>query len=568
MLVHLQIRDFAIIEQLELNLSGGMNAITGETGAGKSILVDALGLLLGDRADSNSIIRQTAERAEISAVFDIAQLTDARNWLAQHDLDHVPEHGLAPTNHECHLRRVISRNGRSRNYINGSLQPLQSMKELGEFLVDILSQHAHQSLLQRRLQRQLLDDYAANQKLLTTTAQAYQHWNQLRQHIETLKQNDAERSARLDLLRYHIEELQSLALQDNELALLEEEHSRLTNADRLLERSQEALQGLYENEELAAYAIISKISADMSALGSIDNRLLPIQELLNAALVQLEEASDGLRHYGQGLEPDPNRLAWLEQRLDTIHTLARKHRCPATDLVNFLATLQHEFEQLDNSEQRLDQLEQELKRAAAAYQKRAKQLSTRRAKAAQALSTSVSAAMQHLGMADGRFQVRLSALDQPTANGLDGIEFLVSANPGQTPQSLNKVASGGELSRISLAIQVTAASTTHIPILIFDEVDSGIGGGVAEVVGRQLRQLAENRQVLCITHLAQVAAQAQHHHQVSKHANNQHTRTVVTALNDKQRVNEIARMLGGLKLTAKTLTHAREMISQAKEVSL
>ena len=556
MLVHLQIRNLAIVEHLELNLTSGMSAVTGETGAGKSIMVDAIGLLLGDRADT-SVVRHGAQRAEINAVFQLEQLAAAKDWLNQRDLYLEEE--------DCHLRRMISPGGRSRAYINGTPQPLQALRELGELLVDIHGQHEHQSLLKRDLQRQLLDDYADNSSLLKKTTEHFRTCEELRHRLETLNQADAERDARVDLLRYQIQELQALDLQADELPALEEEHVRLANAGRLLETGQQALNRLYEDEGLSVHGLLSRTQQDLENLCTLDNRLSPSSELLHNALIQVHEASDELRHYLQGVELDPQRLEWIEQRLADSQRLARKHRLTVEQLPTLLPRLQTELEMLDQSEQQQEELTQQLEQHWQKYQQQARILSDKRASAARELSERISEAMQGLGMIGGRFAITLQPRDKPAASGLEKVEFMVSANPGQPLRPLTKVASGGELSRISLAIQVIAARSARIATLIFDEVDSGIGGGVAQVVGQQLRTLGQARQVLCVTHLPQVAAQAHAHLKVQKQTDGQTTQTLIKVLKKKQRVQEIARMLGGLELTENTLAHAREMLTQAGE---
>ncbi|HXH04084.1 MAG TPA: DNA repair protein RecN [Candidatus Competibacteraceae bacterium] len=553
MLTHLQIRDFAIVEQLELELQPGMTAITGETGAGKSILVDAIGLLLGDRADSG-VIRHGAERADLVAGFDLSALPAAREWLAARELG---------DGGECLLRRVIGPQGRSRAYINGIAQPAQALKELGEMLIDIHGQHAHQSLLQRDLQRQLLDDHAGNQPLLAELGRHFRQWSELRRQLERLRQADAERDARLDLLRFQVNELEALGLKPGELAELEQEHRLLASASRRLEASQQILQWLYENDEVSADTLLGQSLHELDALSILDSRLVPVGELLTSASIQLREACDELRRYARDIDLDPGRLDWIERRLAEIQTLARKHRLSPEELPRRLGELQAELAGLDHSEQRIEALEREMELHHCDYQRIAAELGRRRQATARELGTGVSRAMAGLGMAGGRFEARLEPLERPTAQGLEAVEFWVSANPGQPPRPLAKVASGGELARISLAIQVIAAHATHIPTLIFDEVDSGIGGAVAEVVGRQLRHLGEHRQVLCVTHLPQVAAQAHHHFQVSKLREADTTRTRIARLEGERRVEEIARMLGGIELTASTLAHAREMIDLA-----
>lgn len=553
MLTQLRIRDFAIVEDLELELAPGMTAVTGETGAGKSILVDAIGLLLGDRADS-STIRHGAERTDISAAFDLDSLPAARAWLADRDLDREQD---------CQLRRVVASNGRSRNYINGVPQPAQALRELGELLVDIHGQHEHQSLARRDAQRQLLDDYAGNQALIAELEQDYRAWSQLRQELRDLRQASSERDARLDILRYHLRELAALNLADGEIARLEFEQRRLAHSSQLLDTGQRLLVWLTEGDEDAVADRLNQSLRELDGLIRLDARLAPMSELLNAALIQVQEASSELRDYVQDLDLDPEHLAQVEQRLAAAHQLARKHRVAAEELPALRARFEAELDQLEHSETRLEALQQAVHDALAAYRRHADELTERRTVAARELGERVSKALAGLGMPGGRFSILLERLDKPAPTGLETVEFQVSANPGQPLRPLAKVASGGELSRISLAIQVITAHAARIPTLIFDEVDSGIGGGVAEVVGRQLRALGGNRQVLCVTHLPQVAAQAHQQLKVEKQTDGATTHTQVASLNAEERVTEIARMLGGLELTANTLAHAREMVENA-----
>lgn len=554
MLTHLRIRDFAIVEALELELATGMTAVTGETGAGKSILVDAIGLLLGDRADSG-VIRHGADRADLSAAFDLERLPAARAWLAERDLDR---------DRECHLRRVVAAgNGRSRNYINGVPQPAQALRELGELLVDIHGQHEHQSLLRREAQRQLLDDYAGHQALAATVAEQCRTWMRLRQELRQLQQAGSDRDARLDILRHHLRELAALNLAEGEVAELESEQRRLAHASQLLETGQQLLNGLTESDETAIADRLNLSLRELDGLIRLDARLTPVSELLNAALIQLQEASSELRGYVEALDLDPAHLARVEQRLTAAHHLARKHRLAAEELPGLRARFEAELDTLEHSETRLDSLQQAVQDALAGYRASAGQLSEQRIAAAQDLGERISKALAGLGMPGGRFAIALERLDKPTPGGLETVEFQVSANPGQPLRPLSKVVSGGELSRISLAIQVITAHAARIPTLIFDEVDTGIGGGVAEVVGRQLRELGGNRQVLCVTHLPQVAAQAHQQFKVEKQTDGERTHTQVLTLDASERVTEIARMLGGLELTANTLAHAREMVAKA-----
>lgn len=553
MLIQLRIRDFAIVEDLELELATGMTAVTGETGAGKSILVDAIGLLLGDRADSGTV-RQGAERADISAVFDLEQLPTARAWLAERDLD---------TERECHLRRVIASNGRSRNYINGVPQPAQALRDLGELLVDIHGQHEHQSLLRRDSQRQLLDHHAGHLALVSELARAFQTWSERRQELQALRQASTERDARSDILGYHLRELTALNLAEGEVAELAADQRRLANASQLLETGQRLLTTLTDGDGDTLTDRLNHSLHDLESLKRLDPRLGPIGELLNAAVIQIQEAAGELRGYVQDLDLDPAHLARVEQRLTAAHQLARKHRITPEELPALRVRFETELDTLQHSETRLETLEQAAKDALAAYRHHARELSERRMVAAHDLDERISQTLAGLGMPGGRFATVLTVLDKPTATGAENVEFQVSANPGQPLRPLAKVASGGELSRISLAIQVIAAHAARIPTLIFDEVDTGIGGGVAEVVGRQLRALGQGRQVLCVTHLPQVAAQAHQQLKVEKQTDGANTHTEVRWLAMEERVTEIARMLGGLELTANTLAHAQEMVEKA-----
>ncbi len=558
MLKHLHIRNFALVQSLELDLKPGMTVLSGETGAGKSILLDALGLTLGDRADS-SVIRHGEERAEISATYHLESLPKVKAWLAEHELE---------MDDECILRRIVGADGRSRAFINGQPAPLQSLRELGEQLVDIHGQHAHQSLLKRDIQRQLLDSFAGHSALARKTAAICRQWQQLNEEYERLNRAGAERESRLELLRYQVQELESLKLGPNELAELDEEHTRLANANRLLEGAQGAVTRLYEADEQNISSLLDHTLNELQELQVYDSSLKPACELLEGAAIQAREAATELRHYVERLELDPERLAWVEQRLADIHDLARKHRIAPEGLEPLQQQLQQELDELDKAGSRLDGMQEEIEQTLAHYQELAGQLSTGRLKAAKKLAELVTDNMQELGMGGGRLDIVLvPAVNTPSPNGLESVELQVSANPGQPLRPLSKVASGGELSRISLAIQVISAAQEGIPTLIFDEVDVGVGGGVAEMVGRQLRALGENRQVLCVTHQPQVAAQGHHHFQISKSSQGETTRTEVLPIDGEDRVAEVARMSGGVTVNETTLDHARELISQAQQGS-
>lgn len=554
MLTHLHIRNFALVEALELSFEQGMSVLSGETGAGKSILLDALGLTLGDRADSG-VVRHGSERAEISASFTTNGLPVVNAWLEEHEL---------AMDSECILRRTVSIDGRSRAFINGQPLPLQMLRELGEQLVDIHGQHAHQSLLKREVQRQLLDDYAEHGPLLKQTAQSFQQWHQLQHELEQLQRLAGERDSRLELLRYLVEELEALQLQPEEIVALDEEHGRLANVSQLQEGAQRAATQLYEEDETALLSLLQRTVHELQELQEIDPALAPTNELLETAAIQLREAAGELRHYVDALDNDPERLYIVEQRLAAIHELARKHRMDPEQLPPLLEQLQQELAELESAGTRLDGLQRRIDTTLADYHQAAGKLSKGRTQAAKTLADLIGKNMQQLGMGGGRFDITLTPIEAiASAHGQETVEFQVSANPGQPLRPLSKVASGGELSRISLAIQVISAGKEGIPTLIFDEVDVGVGGGVAEMVGRQLRALGTDRQVLCVTHQPQVAAQGHHHFRINKSSDKGDTRTTVEVIQGEQRVAEVARMSGGIAITEQTLSHAREMLKQA-----
>ncbi|MBK1701680.1 DNA repair protein RecN [Thiococcus pfennigii] len=554
MLSHLLIKDLAIVSTLEVELAGGMTALTGETGAGKSILIDALGLALGDRADP-TMIRAGGERAEVVATFDLAACPAARAWLAEQALDDEDS---------CIVRRLLVREGRSRAFINGRAATAAQLGELGERLVDIHGQHAHQSLLRPAAQRTLLDDYGGHRDLAEQVAAAQRRWRGLAEQLHALQTAGAERAERLERLREQVEELAALALGDGELDELDREQRRLGSLGRLQETSAALLLRLSEGEP-ALGDELRHAAVALAELCAIDARLEETRELLESAAIQVAEAAANLRQYLDGLDVDPATVEAIEARLGQIHDLARKYRVFPQQLPETLDGWRGDLAALEDSEVRLEAIAEECSKARATFLALAERLSEARAAAAERLAATVSEAMQALGMAGGRFAVEVTRLaaEAGGAFGLDRVEFLVSANPGQPLQPLAKVASGGELSRISLAIQVAAAECAGVPILVFDEVDVGIGGGVAEVVGRLLRRLGAARQVLCVTHLPQVAAQAHRQLQVRKHSRRGQTFTDIAALDPDARVEEVARMLGGAEITDKTRAHAQEMLESA-----
>lgn len=552
MLTNLQVRNFAIIDQAEVEFGAGMTVLTGETGAGKSILVDALGLVLGERGGTG-LVRSGANRAEFTAEFALKNLPDAKLWLEEQMLD---------VDDECNLRRVINADGRSRAFINGNAVPLQSLKALGELLLDIHGQHFHQSLGRRDVQRNLLDYFGGLNDVRAMTETAFHEWQSVAKQIAELEAADADRASRLELLQFQIAELDALALAEDEIEALSLERQKLQSSGRLAETVTTVLQGLYDGEPHNAQGLIAEAMQAIEQMCEIDPSLDPVASLLRDANIQVSEAQDMLRRYGDSLDMDPARQHQVEERLDAIHSIARKHRVEPTELCPLHQALQQQLDDLEHVKERSAELRENVAELETEFRRLATQLSTGRKKAAGKFSAAVTDAMDSLGMPNGIFEISLSARDPgaPRPWGIDDIEFLISANPGQPPMPFARIASGGELSRMSLAVQVIASDGSAIPTMVFDEVDSGVGGGVAEMVGLKLRDLGETRQVFCVTHLPQVASLADHHFRISKFSDGKSTKTVVTCLGDDERVEELARMLGGVEITARTREHAAEML--------
>ncbi|MEH6610912.1 MAG: DNA repair protein RecN [Halioglobus sp.] len=550
MLNHISISNYTIVDSLEMELGPGMTVITGETGAGKSIMLDALGLCLGDRADPKAV-RPGCDRAEINASFDISTVPQARDWLAGRDL---------LSSNDCILRRVLTTEGRSRAYINGSASTLQDCKELGELLIDIHSQHAHQSLLRKPVQRQLVDVYAGHLPLARTLEQSASDWLRCRRELTLLTGSRDEQTSRAQLLAYQVQELDELALADDELAKLEQEQKLLTNAEEILESAHQAMD-LCDAQESGSRQALQLLDAEThSGAGTTSAR-----ELLDSAAIQLSEARLEIQAYVDTVTVNPSRLSEVERRLELIYDIARKHRVLPEALGELHRSVQEELQGLTDGGQRIEELQLELTELAAAYAKDANKLTKQRRKAGNKLVKEAMVILSTLAMDQCRFEVALLTRDSdaPHPHGQEEVEFLISTNPGAAPQALGKIASGGELSRISLAIQVVTASGGILPSMVFDEVDVGIGGAVAEVVGRLLRDLAVEAQILCVTHLAQVAAQGQQHLQVTKTSSNESAVTSMAQLTEKEKVEELARMLGGLKITEQSLAHAKEMLDNA-----
>ena len=553
MLSQIFVKDLVIVSRLELDLDAGMTALTGETGAGKSILIDALGLALGEKADP-SMIRAGCDRAEVSASFDLGRCPAALAWLREQALDYGDD---------CLLRRVLVRGGRARAFINGQAASNAQLQALGDLLVDVHGQHAHQSLLRPAAQMGLVDGYGGLIDQAGAVAQAFQRFRALDRRWRELTSARDERAARIDLLAFQVAELDELALADGELDALDAEQRRMANLGSLQGTTAALVDLLYDGEP-ALRDQLGHAAAELSGLTGLDPKLSETAELLEAATVQVEEAASNLRQYLDELELDPQRLDEVEARLGRIHELARKYRVLPEQLPETLDTLRAELTELEQADADLGTLERDRGAAREVFMAQASALSAARRDAAARLAETVTDAMQTLGMGGGRFAIAVDTGDEQSAgsHGLDRIGFLVSANPGQPLQPLAKVASGGELSRISLAIQVATAECGSVPTLVFDEVDVGIGGRVAEIVGQLLRRLGESRQVLCVTHLPQVAAQGHAQLRVAKQAIDGQTFTEIAALSPSQRIDEIARMLGGAEITATTRAHAEEMLSR------
>jgi DNA repair protein RecN (Recombination protein N) len=562
MLVHLSISQFTLVEHLELELKAGMTTITGETGAGKSILLGALGLALGNRIGDN-VVRKGAEKADISATFIISE--KVTKWLDSHDYPIEDD--------TCILRRVVTQEGRSRGYINGRNASATELKALANQLIDIHGQHAHQSLMQKDAPRKLLDNYAGTRSLSLKTKQAFQAWQEKLKQKNNLQEDSAEQQAQRQLLTYQVQELDKLQLSEKEVAELEIELKRLSNADAIMFSGQQALTLCADgnNDDSSSSRSSSQDSAlqqvqqAIQQLDQIDDdneTLKESREFLNQAQIQLQEANDALHDYINKVEINPQRLQQVDQRLGSIYDLARKHQVRSEELYDKWQELSDKLNALNFSDDDMEALIQQVSDLEQIYLKQALQLSKKRHKAAGKLDKEVNTHFEALALGNARLQTEIKSNEkQAHSHGIDNIDLLVQTNPGMPMGQLCKVASGGELSRISLAIQVITAQTSNIPSLIFDEVDVGIGGGTAERVGRLLNELGKHSQVLCVTHQPQVAAQAQNHLQVSKISGDEQTFTNIRPLDNTQRTEEIARMLGGVEITQHTLDHAQEMLA-------
>ncbi len=553
MLTSLFIRNFAIVPQIEVVLEPGLTVLTGETGAGKSILVDALMLALGARTDADNI-RHGADSAEINAGLELDPEEDAAIWLQEHELYEEDS---------CVLRRLLYRNKPTKAFINGRPVTLQLLRDFSQRIIDMHGQHEHQSLLRIDTQRQIVDDFASQGKAVYQLAELYGELKRLQLQLENVTSESATRLHEIDLLRFQTTELEQMKLQDHEFIQLEQEHTKLAHANELREGIEFCYQHLYEAEQYAVSSAISKCLNELNGLSDYEPRLSQTIDLINQASIHIDEAITQLRQLASGIELDPGRLDEVERRMSALLNSARKHQCEPDQLIRIHQELANKLKTLEHQDTSIEGLQKSLQDTQANYEKTADGLSKQRRTSAAKLSKLVTEQMQELGMKGGRFEVTLAERDRtvPTRFGFDDIIFQVSTNRDQPPRPLKKVASGGELSRISLAIQAITARVGRVPTLIFDEVDVGIGGGVAEIVGHRLRLLAQTRQVICITHLPQVAAQGDHHHQVKKYDDNG-VRVTIIPLTDDQRVQEIARMLGGVRITEQTMAHAYDMLSR------
>ncbi|MCL5974668.1 MAG: DNA repair protein RecN [Gammaproteobacteria bacterium] len=556
MLTALTVRQLAVVEDLSLTFKSGMTSLTGETGAGKSILVDALGLVLGDRADSN-MVRHGSERAEIEASFDISHNLPLQQWLQEQELD---------DDDQCHLRRTISRDGRSKAYINARLVPLTQLRNISELSIDIHGQHEHQSLLRAETQRELLDIVANNKTLLKALKSAYTEWQQTQQQLAAIRQQSEQQLARQELLNYQISELEPLSLSESGIEQLLQEQQQLAHAAQLLHTTESTLHRLFDQDQGAAYDLIGAALTELEKLQQYEPRFAEIIETLNSAAINLDETATSLRHYLDSADLDPSRLEAVEAQLSVLHDLARKHHVEIETLPAHYQALCDELSSLSKSQQNQTELAKQLK----IHEKRCLELCAEiranRQQQAKPLAETITQSIQQLAIPAGRIEFVIRPFEEGkfTEHGADHIQLLVTTNPGQPAGELAKIASGGELARISLAIQVVTAGKRSVPTLIFDEVDVGIGGGVAEIVGQHLKLLASTQQVICITHLPQVAAQAHQQLQVTKILGEDKTYTEISELNREQRIEEIARMLGGMNLTQKTRSHAEEMLDQGQ----
>ena len=551
MLRSLQIRNFAIIDEIDITFNDDMTVLTGETGAGKSILIDALSLVLGERGSSN-LIRNKEKRAEYTAEFEIMNNSHALNWLIDKSLDNE---------NECILRRTISPDGKSRSFINGNTVNLQSLKSLGDLLVDIHGQHFHQSLCKKNVQRDLLDHFAGLSVTKNKLKRIFNEWKELSDQLSKMIEGNANKEDRIDLLSFQLKELDDLALKTGEYDSLNSEFKKISNIEKINKGINSLIDCLQSNEITNVEQMLNDSIKNIDTLATFDNSLEETKNLLSEAEINVSEAIGNLSRYGESIDYDNQKSREIEERINTIISLSRKHRVDPDELIDTKIQIEKELSELNNSQTSIDMVKRHLSDLRKKYDDLASELTKKRSDSAKKLSRLVANSMNELGMADGIFKTEITASNNISQHGVDDITFYISANPGQKPQPLSNIASGGELSRMSLAIQVITSSGTNIPTMIFDEVDSGIGGAIAEVVGNKLKDLGQNKQVLCVTHLAQVASKGKSHLRINKLTDNKKTKMYATQLNPDERIEEIARMIGGIELTEKTREYAKEMLA-------
>ncbi|MEZ8465553.1 DNA repair protein RecN [Vibrio splendidus] len=554
MLAHLSVNNFAIVKSLQLELSKGMTTITGETGAGKSIAIDALGLCLGGRTDAG-MVRQGEEKTEVSAAFLLENNLHATRWLEDNEL---------LDGGECILRRTISKEGRSRAFINGSPVPLSQLKSLGQLLINIHGQHAHHQLMKSDYQMAMLDQYAGHLNLLKSTRNAYQAWRQADNHLKELRENSQQNQAQKQLLEYQIKELNELSIGEEEYEDLEQEHKRLSNSGELATTCQQAIELIYEGEEVNALGILQSANNSLIQLAELDERLVELPSLLSEAIIQIEETNNELRTYLDSIDVDPGRMAYVEERFSKVMSMSRKHHVLPEELYKHHQDLLQQVEALDCSDEKLEDLANEVENQYQSFVAKSEKLHKSRTRYAKELNKLITQSMHELSMEKAQFAIEVNNTNtHPSPLGMDNVTFIVSTNPGQPMQPIAKVASGGELSRISLAIQVITAQKVDTPSLIFDEVDVGISGPTAAVVGKMLRKLGESTQVMCVTHLPQVAGCGHQQLFVAKNTKSGKTETQMHTLDEQQRVSELARLLGGSQITESTLANAKELLIAA-----
>ena len=551
MLRSLQIRNFAIIDEIDITFKDDMTVLTGETGAGKSILIDALSLVLGERGSSN-LIRNKEKRAEFTAEFEITNNNNALNWLVEKSLENE---------NECILRRTISPDGKSRSFINGNTVNLQSLKSLGELLVDIHGQHFHQSLCKKNVQRDLLDHFGGLSDTKNKIKRIFNEWRTLSDQLTEMIENDKNKADRMDLLSFQSKELNELALSSGEYDSLNSEFKKITNIEKINRGINSLIDCLQSNEITNVGQMLSDSIKNIDTLATFDDSLEETKNLLSEAEINVSEAIGNLSRYGESIDYDNQKSREIEERINSIISLSRKHRADPDELVDIKIQIEKELDALKHSQTSIEEIQKNMNDLRKEYDGLSTKLTRMRVESAKKLSRLVADSMNELGMTGGIFKVEIIPSKNISQHGNDDITFQISANPGQKPQPISNVASGGELSRMSLAIQVITSNGTNIPTMIFDEVDSGIGGAIAEVVGKKLKDLSQNKQVLCVTHLAQVASKGSSHIRINKLTDNKKTKIFASKLNSDERVEEIARMIGGIELTEKTREYAKEMLS-------